>query len=347
MEPGYSPLDGAASLAYVDVLDNALAKEIETGEGFSFYSAKKSTSAQTYWYLQHTLPKPKKNYYLGAETPELLERIAQQRHRWSEGKVDSAVLERQVAVALASGCVGITYQAYRVMNAAAQSGLFRAGGVIVGSYAYLAMGNMLGVSWRRDTTTTQDIDLAGSPDCMVALPDDAEPLRDTILASDDTLLEVPMFNRKDPSTGFHVRGKDFRVDLITPATGTGTGVKYVGPIKSYAQQVRFLDYILEDTQKAVLLHKAGIVVNVPSPARFALHKLIVAQRRPAAMDAKSRKDVQQASQLIAVLIEQRPGDLWLALDAAKAYPAKKFVAQLKAGFKKLPPELREPLQAQL
>ena len=37
----YIQLDGSAQLAYAEVLDNALARGIQTGEGFSFISAKR------------------------------------------------------------------------------------------------------------------------------------------------------------------------------------------------------------------------------------------------------------------------------------------------------------------
>ena len=336
----YTELDGAATLAYAEVLDNALAKEISTGEGFSFISAKRPTSKGRYWYLQHTLPQPKKRYYLGAETPELLERIQQQEHRWKEGKVDATVLERQVAMALAAGCAGINYRAYRVLNAAAQSGLFRTGGVLVGSYAFLTLGNMLGVSWQRNTTFTQDVDLASSSDCMMAVPADSMSLKDAILSADESLLEVPMLDPRSPSTSFHVRGKDFRVDLITPMLGKDRGIKYVAPIKSYARPLRFLDFILEDTQKAVLLHKAGVVVNVPNPARFAIHKLVLSQRRPSAEAAKSRKDRLQAEQLLNCLLDQRPGDLWITIDSVNRYDSKKFRGQLKSGLSLLEGNVR-------
>lgn len=45
------------------------------------------------------------------------------------------------------------------------------------------------------------------------------------------------------------------------------------------------------------------------PVRFALHKLLVAQRRPVAFQAKSRKDVGQAAQMIRALEELRPGEV--------------------------------------
>ena len=96
-----------------------------------------------------------------------------------------------------------------------------------------------------------------------------------------------------------------------------------------------------------MLAKAGVLVNVPNPARFAIHKLIVSQRRPVATQTKSNKDVMQASQVIAVLLERRPGDLWLALDAAADYPSNKFMKELRAGIELLEEDLRIPLVEQL
>ena len=227
----YTELPGSASLSYAEVLDNALSHSIETGEGFSITSQKRPGSAGTYWYLQHSLPNPKKRYYLGVETPELRARIEKQKERWNNDRVDAKVLERQVSMAVSAGCSQITYQAYKVLNAAAQSGLFRAGGVLVGSYAFLALGNMLGVSWKADTTLTQDLDIAASKECMVAVPGDEEPLSETILSSDDALLEVPMLDHNSPSTSFIIRGKDFRVDVITPKSGKGESPVCVPAIK--------------------------------------------------------------------------------------------------------------------
>lgn len=52
-------------------------------------------------------------------------------------------------------------------------------------------------------------------------------------------------------------------------------------------------------------------------------------------------------QVIACMLDQKPGSLWLALDAARQYPARKFYQQVKAGISQLDDELREPLEAQL
>src|SRR6185437_6065464 len=71
---------------------------------------------------------------------------------------------------------------------------------------------------------------------------------------------------------------------------------------------RFLDYLIHEEIPAAVLHDAGVLVNVPSPARYALHKLIVAQRRRSGV-AKIDKDIRQAEALIDALASRRPTDL--------------------------------------
>ena len=56
----------------------------------------------------------------------------------------------------------------------------------------------------------------------------------------------------------------------------------------------------------------GILVNVPDPARFAFHKLIVAGERGASLHAKRDKDLHQAAQVFNVLVQERPDDVRLS-----------------------------------
>ena len=167
MIPLYTELSGSAHLAYAEILDSALSRDAATGAGFSFLLRKRMSGK--YWYLQHTFAGAKKQYYLGPDSPELTNRIEQQKTRWKAGKIEAAAQEKQVAMAIAAGCSPITHRAYKVLSAAEQAGLFRAGGVLVGSYAFVAIGNMLGVIWLRNTTLTQDVDIASSNECMIDL----------------------------------------------------------------------------------------------------------------------------------------------------------------------------------
>jgi hypothetical protein len=88
---------------------------------------------------------------------------------------------------------------------------------------------------------------------------------------------------------------------------------------THASPLRDLEYLLQDVQPTVLLYEHGIMINVPAPGRFAIHKCAISQRRPAALAAKSSKDLSQAEQLFQVLLENRPSDIALAYEAAIAH----------------------------
>ena len=67
-----------------------------------------------------------------------------------------------------------------------------------------------------------------------------------------------------------------------------------------------------------LLYRQGVLIQVPRPERFAIHKLIVAERRrEGAGSLKSRKDRAQAAFLIEVLAEEQPDALSDAYAAAR------------------------------
>ncbi len=340
--PRYKELDSTAATLYSELLDRSLSSEIAKGTGFSFTS--KLVKGKKYWYLQHTLGDSRKQYYLGQDTKELRSRIETQKTRWKEGELDQSSLEKLVAMAINGGCTSLSHRAYKVLSAIEQSGLFRAGGVVIGSYAFQAIGNMLGVAWAEKLMLTMDVDLAASNECLVAVPEGMPSLSKTILSAETGMLEVPLLNRKHPSTSYRIRGEEFRVDLVTPELGPpADGPVHVKGIDSYAKPLRFLDYILEDTQKAVLLHKEGVVVNVPAPGRFAVHKLVLSQRRSAQDAAKGMKDAAQATQLVDCLLQRRPGDLWSAIDAAYAYPSGKFFQQFEMGLGALPGDIKAPI----
>jgi hypothetical protein len=85
--------------------------------------------------------------------------------------------------------------------------------------------------------------------------------------------------------------------------------------------------------------RAGILVNVPSPAGFALHKLVTSEWRIAAFRTKKQNDLSQTTQLLEVLIRDRPEDLRRAWRAA-AKQSPKFRQQLMAGLAGMPNEVR-------
>jgi hypothetical protein len=115
-----------------------------------------------------------------------------------------------------------------------------------------------------------------------------------------------------------VRGTNIEVELLTPMIGRERRRPIEIPTLGVAATpLRFLDYLIEDTQPGVVLGGAGVLVNVPRPGRFALHKLVVASRRGDRSSAhgKAPKDRAQASALLRLLIEDLPGEVTLAWKA--------------------------------
>lgn len=127
--------------------------------------------------------------------------------------------------------------------------------------------------------------------------------------ADALFFAVPALDPRQPSTSFSVRGRDLRVDLLTPGRSGETAPVRLPHLQAAAQPLPFLGFLLADTQAAVVLEGSGVLVNVPDPASYVLHKLWLSAQRPTAFQAKARKDLRQASQLLEVLHADRPADL--------------------------------------
>ena len=230
----------------------------------------------------------------------------------------------------------------KVLSGLANAGVFRLGAVLVGTHAYLALGNVLGVRWK-SSLRTQDIDLAAMRALQVAVPQTEVDLPMTLDSLNMGFLPVPGLRPKSPQTSFKVRGQTLRVDLLTPAQGARDGRPVLIPrLNAAAQPLELLDYLLEAPVAIPLVNGGATLVNVPDPARFALHKLILTGRRPVAEQSKAGKDRQQAMELIEVLQEDRPGDLALAAEALCARPVV-WRTRLRAQLEALPDGLREGL----
>lgn len=223
----------------------------------------------------------------------------------------------------------------RVLRALSDSGFFRLGGVLVGTHAFLVMGNVLGVKWDKPSLRTQDIDIAGSARMEVAVPDLVADIPGTLESLQMGFLPIPPLNHKNPSTSFHIRGKELRVDILTPAKKPDDPKPvFINRLKTAAQPLMFLDYLIETHVQAAVINGGGILVNIPDPARYALHKLLVAGERPVSSSVRSTKDLFQVSQLLNVLIPDRPGDLPVAMEEIQSR-GKRWVKRIQTGLKQL------------
>ncbi|MBS0338748.1 MAG: hypothetical protein JSS40_18490 [Proteobacteria bacterium] len=256
-----------------------------------------------------------------------------------ETEETNAQIERLCAMLRQGGAMTTDTPSARVIAGLASAGVFRVGAVLVGTHAYIALGNLLGVRWE-SALRTQDIDLAAATVLQVAVPQAEADLPKALDALNMGFLPVPGLNPKSPETSFKVRGQQLRVDLLTPAMGSRSGKPVAIPrLKAAAQPLELLDYLLEAPIAVPLLNGGATLVNVPDPARFALHKLLISGRRQVFEQAKAGKDRQQAGEIIASLYEDRRGDLRLAVEALNKRAAA-WRARLKRELAKLPEELK-------
>jgi hypothetical protein len=85
----------------------------------------------------------------------------------------------------------------------------------------------------------------------------------------------------------------------------------------HVQSFHYLNYLLAERIYAAVAYRDGVLVQIPRLERFAIHKLIVADRRLEGADSlKAVKDRLQAEYLINVLNADRPDDLREALGDA-------------------------------
>lgn len=249
----------------------------------------------------------KREYYLGPEGP-IIDAIEAAREQGAPALIAVA---RQAAASVAQGCVATPPKQFRIVKRLADYQFFRAGGLLVGTHAFLALGNQLGVAWG-DGTRTLDLDFAHAGpggNVAVALPANLHADADDALRS----LELGFLPALGGSKGFasqyvSEREPDLRIDFLTAMRRNGTPV--IAPdLGVELSPLKFFDYLLETPGQAVLLDRNNAcLVNLPDPARYGLHKLIVASER-GARNPKYRKDILQAVALIEWHLERAPAAL--------------------------------------
>lgn len=213
-----------------------------------------------------------------------------------------------------------------VLDAVADAGLFKNGAVLVGTAAYLCYGPLVGAELPAAALITQDVDIAtaklalqtnagldsghgGSPAKLITM--------ETILKrADESFGSLPGLDPRAMPSRFRAE-TGLMVDLLTPLLRrTDRNPMRLPHLRAGAAPLQYLKWLLEDPVDAIALHGSGVLVSIPQPARFAVHKLIIAQKRPGA-NLKRQKDLLQAKALMEALSAHDPEALELALADAK------------------------------
>ncbi|MBL8562614.1 MAG: hypothetical protein JNN06_10065 [Gemmobacter sp.] len=264
---------------------------------------------KAYWYDLFRLGNATQNRYLGEDSAELRDRIA--RHSALQAGAQTRAQERSRLVRLlrAEGAPMADRMTGALLSALARNGVFRLGGTVVGTQAFRLYEMELGVRYEIDAMAqTDDLDIASFERLSVALEDRvAEDLAETFrgLAFDPvpTMQGNAVWRWRQNSSGT-------LVEFLTPSFRPEEDIRPLPALGVSAQSLHFLNYLIAQPIPAALLYRSGILIQIPRPEAFAIHKLIVADRRQGGPDAlKSEKDRRQAAFLIGVLAEDRPDEL--------------------------------------
>jgi len=336
----YRELSASAQTAYAELYERVQVAETLRSPAFVSgnvaYKAIKG-SRYAYWAFKE-LDGRKREYYLGPAGPAI---EAIERAREADAPVVESVA-RQAAAALAQGCTATPPKHFRIVRRLSEYQFFRAGGLLVGTHAFLALGNQLGVAWG-GATRTLDLDFAHAGpggNIAVALPASLRVnVHDALTSLEYGFLPALGGTKGMASLYASSDEPDLRIDFLTVQRRTARRDVLAPDLGVALSPLKFLEYLIERPGQAVLLGRAdACLVNVPDPARYGLHKLIVAHER-GATHPKHAKDIAQALALIQWHLRESPhtlADAWSDLVARGAGWTKRARASLAVAAKSEP-----------
>lgn len=310
--PRFSELSLSAQTLYAQVFDAALAADVSRSiasiRGGSI--ARKTIKGSQYFYFQYRdVNGAVRQIYLGPDSARLRALVDK-----TDATSSRPAIADMARGAIGLGCAPVLRKHFRVIERLSEYGFFRAGGVLIGTHAFLGYGNMLGIRWG-DADRTQDVDLAhAGKNLAVALPADIKVETHGAIESLEMGL-IPISGRagKAGASYLNPAGPELRLDFLTTLhRGGDTPIEHA-QLGVVLQPLPFLEYALEQvTQLALLSEDGAVAVNVPAPERYALHKLVVHGERGLRYAAKSAKDLAQSAALLEVLKARHPRDVVVA-----------------------------------
>jgi len=189
--------------------------------------------------------------YVGPDDARVAELVA--RRRAGDDDLTDERVRAQARAAEALGCAATLTKHFRVINRLGQYGFYRAGGMLIGTHAFLAMGNMLGVRWTGGDRT-QDVDFArAGRNISVALGADIKlSVHDAITSLEMGLLPITEFSGKTGAQYRNPKDPELRLDFITPQV-RGGGPVIVPELGLALECLKFMEFSLEQPALGVVL----------------------------------------------------------------------------------------------
>lgn len=304
---------------FAELVQRSLDASFETDFSTAGNFVRVPVKGRVYWYFEETQPKKTRKYVGPSDDPEIAKRV----EAFQEIKED--LRSRRKLVSTLTREAGLTAPdrfTGDVVEAMGAAGIFRLRGVLVGTVAFQTYAGHLGVKLPGASLQTGDADFAQHYSISSQVDDSLPPILEILQGVDPTFRVVP--HRSDPArvTQFE-NATRYKIEFLTPNRGSDDYTGHASSMPALggasAQPLRFLDFLIHEPIRTVMLHRSGVPVTVPSPERYAVHKLIVASRRQSDATglAKREKDIYQASLLVEALgATRRQEDLAMAFSEA-------------------------------
>jgi len=294
---------------YAELLEQLQTSQLEAYAAVPGSFTRRVRRGREYWYFRHT---DGKEEYIGPDSEELGRRV----ESYKEARTQYRARRKLVSMLVRGGVPAPEPGVGAVLDALARAGIFRLRSVLVGTTAFQTYSGLLGVRLGGAALRTEDIDLAQFPSISLHLDDHLNtPFLDVLREVDPSFQAVPGLHGNATTT--YATAAGLRIELLAANEGADRDAPLdLSALGAQGQPLRFLDYLIHGEIPAALLYAAGVLVNVPQPAHFAVHKLIVARRREGAGQAKIEKDLAQARELLLALSELRPFELADAFEEA-------------------------------
>ncbi|MBS8228589.1 nucleotidyltransferase family protein, partial [Vannielia litorea] len=294
-----------AMAAYHDLLRSLQDERVSEVRG---KPALYKVNGKDYWYDVYRVGSDVRKTYIGEDTEALRARLERVEALRAEADARAAHRTRLVRLLRAEGVASMDGGTGSLLAGMARVGVFRLGGTVIGTQAFKLYEGELGVKLGyTDLATTGDVDIASFERLSVALEDTvSEPLNEVL--GELSFSPVPSLDRSKVWRWRQTR-REMLVEFLTPSFEAEEGLKDLPSLGVSAQALHFLNFLLARPIPAVGLYRSGVLVQIPRPEAFAIHKLIVAARREGRDAIKARKDRAQAALLIAALAADRPGEL--------------------------------------
>lgn len=302
---GMISLSSTAMSAYTDLVRLLRDDAVSGVEG---KPTRKKRGKKAYWYAARRIGAQMHFVYIGEDTDETRTRIEQMEALRATAKQRRDERSRLVRLLRAEGMTPTDRATGSILSAMADAGTFRLGGTLVGTNAFRLFEGELGIRLPLGgMSNTADIDIAQFEKLSLALQDQVSPgLAETFSA----LKFAPLPGVDAGRTWRWTQGGSGQlVEFLTPAFGEET-IRDLPAFGVNAQGLNYLNFLIAQPIHAAIIYRSGVLVQLPRPERYAIHKLIVAdRRRDGAGSLKASKDREQAAFLIEALAQDRPDDL--------------------------------------